>query len=123
MTKHRIKARTDRNELSIVKAIEKIPGVTVSRGHDDLLIGHQGRTFWIEVKDPNRVLNKNGTMHPKHVKDSQVDLLQGWTGHYAICWTLDDVLDVIGIAKNQNKLCGTCWLNSDDNDPRCICDT
>jgi len=122
MTKHRINARTDANEADMVKALEKIPGVTVSRGHDDILIGHKNRTYWVEVKDPKKTLNKNGTVKSGSIKKSQVYLLKNWKGHYQVCWTLDDVLDEIGIANNPDKLCGICWLSSDDNDPRCVCD-
>lgn len=121
MSKYRQAARTDVNQSEIVRKLRQVPGVSVSPDHDDLLVGYQGRTYWIEIKDPCRTLNKNGTMHRKQAKQSQIKLLREWSGQYAMCWTFEDVLDVIGIAKNPDKLCGHCWLESKDNDPRCVC--
>lgn len=122
MTKHRINARTDDNQSDIISELRKIPGVSVEPGHDDILVGYNGRTYWIEIKDPAKVLNKNGTMHPSKFKKSQIKLLETWKGHYDIAWTLWDVLNIIGISvKNKNRLCGHCWLKSENNDPSCKC--
>lgn len=42
MSKHRYAASVDKNQPEIVKALRKIPGVTVQVGMDDILIGRNG---------------------------------------------------------------------------------
>lgn len=42
MSKHRYSPRSDANQPEIVKALRKIPGVTVQVGMDDILIGRNG---------------------------------------------------------------------------------
>lgn len=114
--------RIDANQPEIVKSLRSIPGVTVKPDHDDIIVGYQGRTYWFEIKDPKKTLNKNGTVKPNAIKPSQVDMLNEYTGHYAIVWSLDDILDELGIKPNPDKLCGLCWLNSDDGSPICKCE-
>ncbi|RLI49791.1 hypothetical protein DRO61_04650 [Candidatus Bathyarchaeota archaeon] len=100
MSKHRQAARIDANEKEIVKALRKIPNVTVQQGHDDLLCGYKGVTYWFEIKDPDKVFNKDGGFKKGAIKPSQEKLLENWTGHYQIVWELDQILKAMGI-------CGT----------------
>ena len=51
-TKLRRAAKIDRNQGDIVSALRKIPGISVETGHDDILVGYKGRTWWFEVKAP-----------------------------------------------------------------------
>ena len=95
--KSRQTGRNDRNQPEIVKALRKITGVTVQTGHDDILIGYKGRTFWIEIKEPGAVSKRTGQVKESEIKPSQKDLRDNWMGHYSICWTLDQILDEIGI--------------------------
>lgn len=97
MSKFRRAAKIDANQPEIVKALRSIPGVSVEVGHDDILVGYQGKTHWIELKEPDAVSKRTGEIKPSSIKDSQHKLLQNYTGHYAICWSLDQVLAEIGI--------------------------
>ncbi len=50
---NRYDAKRDANEPEIVTALEHI-GATVKRHNEfDLLVGYKGRTFLMEVKNPN----------------------------------------------------------------------
>jgi hypothetical protein len=115
--------RIDANQPEIVKALRKISGVSVELDRDDIIVGYRGQTYWFEIKDPSKTMRKDGTVpdNDKHIKKSQKRMLEQFTGHYAIVWSLDDILDEMGIKSNPEKLCGTCWLNSPDDDPRCRC--
>ena len=89
MSKYRRAARIDGNQNDIVDALRSIDGVTVELGHDDILVGHNGVTYWYEVK-----------AGPKSViKPSQKKLLAEWTGHYEIVWSLDMILEDMGITQ------------------------
>jgi hypothetical protein len=88
-------AKIDSNQRDIVSALRKLPGVTVETGHDDILVGYGGRTFWIEIKHPDCISKKTGLILESEITDSERKRLNTWMGHYAICWTLDQVLDII----------------------------
>ncbi len=93
--------RIDSNQVAIVKALRKIPGVTVEAGHDDILVGHRGGTYWFEVKNPDCVSPKTGEIQPSKIKDSQYKLLRDWRGHYKIMHCLDQILTEIGLEVNK----------------------
>jgi len=84
--------KADANQPGIVEALEKIPGVTVQTGMDDILVGYKGKTFWFEVKIDEAHANANS----KTVRNQQ-KLAEEWKGHYSIIWTLDMILEDIGI--------------------------
>jgi len=83
-------ARVDGNQKAIVEALDCIPGVTVQPGHDDILVGYKGRTYWFECKIPGR---------EKKLRPSQAKLFAHWTGHYQIVSSLDEILLAIGVTK------------------------
>jgi len=89
--------RIDSNQVAIVKVLRKIPGVKVEVGHDDILVGHKGRTYWFEIKNPNCVSRKTGEILPRKIGAGQKKLLATWKGHYSIVWTLEQILDEIGL--------------------------
>jgi len=97
MSKHRQAARIDANQPAIVKALRDIAGVTVQLDMDDVIVGYKGVNYWYEIKDPEKVFNKDMTFKKGAIKDSQTKLLDEWTGHYKIVWSLDMILDDIGI--------------------------
>jgi hypothetical protein len=90
-------ARADKNEKEIVKALRTIPGVTVAVGHDDILVGYKGKTYWFEIKNPQRTKKKDGSLVEGSLKQSQQDLLDTWKGHYQVVHTLKEILEAIGI--------------------------
>ena len=99
MSNRRYAANVDAIQPDLVKALRKIPGVSVQVGHDDILIGISGRTYWIEIKEPGAVSKRTGEIRPSEIKDSQKKILNEWTGHYAICWNMEQILTEIGIIK------------------------
>lgn len=50
MSKYRQAAKVDRSQTAIVRQLRSIPGVTVEPGHDDVLCGWKGVTYWFEIK-------------------------------------------------------------------------
>ena len=80
---------TDSNQKDIVKALRAIPGVSCEIGHDDILVGYKGRSYWYELKA------KKPT--PSQIKPDQYRIWETWTGHYRIIWELDQILEDIGI--------------------------
>ena len=97
MSKHRQAAKVDSNQSGLVKSLRKIPGVTVYLDVDDILLGYKGVNYWYEIKDPDKAFNKDMTFKKGAIKDSQIKLLAEWKGHYKIVWSLDMILEDIGI--------------------------
>lgn len=100
MYKHRLAAKVDENQREIVKALRKIPGVTVEVGHDDILVGYKGLTYWFEIKRSDQV-KQNGEFKIGTIKPSQQKLLETWRGHYQIVWSVEQILIAIGMAEKR----------------------
>lgn len=91
-------ARIDDNQAEIVNALRKIPGVTVETGHDDIIVGHNGRSFWYEVKNPETCFLADGVTFKKGaIKQSQITIRESYTGHYKIVWSLEMILKDMGL--------------------------
>ena len=89
MSKHRWDAKNDTNQPEIVKALRKVPGLSVETGHDDILVGYNDKTYWYEIKES-----------PKStVKDSQYKLIKDFTGHYRFAFSVEDILQDIGVQR------------------------
>ena len=71
--------------------------MTVALEHEDFLVGYKGKTYWFECKNPDKILDKEGELRPDALKESQKLLLANWTGHYKVVWTLEQILEEIGI--------------------------
>ena len=84
MSKFRRAAKIDANQNDIVKELLAI-GYSVSVGHDDILVGAHGKTFWFEIK-----VSEKAT-----VQKTQKKLIKEWKGHYAIVWTTEMILKEI----------------------------
>lgn len=97
MSKYRKDARVDNNQKDIVENLEKIPGIKVATGHDDILVGFRKMTFWFEVKNPETAFKKNGELTANALKKSQKKLLNDWSGHYSVVSTVEEILKEIGI--------------------------
>ena len=96
MSKFRRAARVDENQSDLVKALRRIPGVTVEVGHDDILVGHKEETYWFEVKRQDEV-RRDGTLKARALKNSQKRLSREWSGHYRVVWSLEQILEDIGL--------------------------
>jgi hypothetical protein len=90
MSKFRRAAKIDANQSEIVKDLRKI-GYSVELNHDDILVGHAGKTYWFELKTGPKAA----------VKESQKKLLENWTGHYSIVWTTEMIIKEIRSAQNN----------------------
>jgi hemin uptake protein HemP len=88
--KPRIRAKVDANQADIVAALRAIPGVSVVVGHDDILVGHHGQTYWYEIK------NRAGR---NTLQKSQIHLEESWQGHYRVVHDIDDILEDMGIGR------------------------
>lgn len=88
MSKHRQAAKVDRNQSNIVKELRQIPGIKVIVGHDDILVGCRGKTYWYEIKASGK----------SDIKKSQKNLINNFTGHYKIVWTIEQILSDIGVS-------------------------
>lgn len=88
--------KIDGNQNGIVRDLRSIPGVTVETDHDDIIVGFRGQTYWYELKTPDKV-GKNGRIRPSALEPSQVDLLRDFTGHYRVVWSLEQILDDLGM--------------------------
>lgn len=86
----------DDNQQSIVQTLRAIPGVTVEPGHDDILVGYKGNTYWYEIKRPD-MRRKDGGWKAKALKPSQIKLQSDWRGHYRIVCDVAEILDDLGI--------------------------
>lgn len=87
MSRNRRVKRTDANQPEIVKSLRQISGVTVHLDVDDILVGYKGKTYWFEIKESPKA----------NVQPSQIELQANWKGHYKIVWSLDMILEDIGI--------------------------
>jgi len=98
MSRRYRRANIDTAQKPICAVLQSIPGVTVALGHNDVLVGYQGRTYWYEIKS-RRALRKDGTLGLKDRKttDKQQALLAAWRGHYRIVSTVEEILRDLGI--------------------------
>ena len=92
MGKHRQAAKIDNSQSDIVSALRQIPGVEVEVGHDDILVGFRGYTFWYELKNPEDVSPKTGEIIPSKITGSEKRRLEHFTGHYRIVWSIDQIM-------------------------------
>jgi len=90
MSKYRRAAKIDANQPEIVKELRRL-GYSVEVGHDDILVGHNGKTYWYEIKEPGAV-GKNGNIRESEKKDSQKKLEAEYKGHYRIVWNIEQIL-------------------------------
>ena len=98
MSKWRQAAKVDANQAGIVKQLRRL-GYSVSLGHDDILVGANGKSYWFEIKDPDKALSKKtGELLDSALKPSQMDLMNHWKGHYRVVWTLEQILADIAIS-------------------------
>ncbi len=95
MSKYRQAARVDDNQAEIVRQLRRISGITVELGHDDILVGYKGKTYWFEIKDPKKTLKKNGEWKSGAIKDSQIKLALKWRGHYEIVHNAEQILKIL----------------------------
>lgn len=84
--------RIDDSQRAIVKALRALQGITVELGHDDILVGYRGSTYWYEVKSGRAVSKKTGKILDSAKKPDQVRLENEFTGHYKIVFHVEQIL-------------------------------
>jgi len=97
MSKYRQAARVDDNQREIVSSLEKIPGVNVALGKDDIFVGHNGFNYWYEIKNPDKKLKRKDGFVKGAIKDGQAKLRREWPGHYRIISSLEEILEDMGL--------------------------
>ena len=96
MSRFGYRARVDDNQQSIIEQLRG-RGISVEPRHDDLLVGYMGRTFWFELKNPERCFKADGVTFAKGaIKESQSKIRSTWRGHYSVVTELDQILKQIG---------------------------
>ena len=87
--------RTDANQAEIVQAL-RMAGCTVhslhavGHGCPDLLVGHGGRNYLLEIKAANGRL-----------RQSQERWIEAWRGQVAVTRSVEDALVAIGILEDM----------------------
>ncbi len=94
MSKHRRAARVDANQNEIVSGLLKL-GISVELGHDDVICGYNGKTYWYELKNPNTVSKKTGKILESAKKDDQKRLEAEFKGHYKIVSNIEEIVNEI----------------------------
>ena len=89
LSNHRRAAKVDKNQNDIVKALRKVPGVSVVLDVNDILVGYDGKTYFYEIKETPK----------SEVKDSQYRLIKEFKGHYRFAFSVQDILQDIGIER------------------------
>ena len=102
MSKYRQAARVDSNQQKIVHILRRLPGVTVEVGHDDILVGVAGSTYWFELKTL-KCVGKDGKIRESEITDSEKDRRANWRGHYSIVSSLEEIMIEIGLTKEKEK--------------------
>jgi hypothetical protein len=87
--------RIDNNQNEIVKQLRQIPGISVEVGHDDILVGYRGKTYWYEIKDPDTVSPKTKEVRPSAITESEKKRRDTFKGHYEIVWNIDQIISEI----------------------------
>jgi hypothetical protein len=91
----RRRGKIDRNQVEIVRALRKIGAsvqslADIGQGCPDLLVGHRGRNFVLEVKDGLAVPSKRKLTPDEMVWHSQ------WCGNVFIVSSAEEALKLLG---------------------------
>jgi hypothetical protein len=93
----RLKAKKDGNQTEVVNTLRKYPGVTVAvtsqlgKGFCDIIVGFRNKNYLIELKDGSKPPSA------RKLTPDEIRFRDCWTGHYAVCKNIDEVLKEIGI--------------------------
>jgi hypothetical protein len=83
--------KIDKNQNQIVNDLRDM-GFSVELDKDDILVGKNGITDWIEIKEKSP-FGKKGKLTKGFIKDSQYKILWNYTGQYNICWKVEQILN------------------------------
>jgi len=87
--------RTDSNHAEIIKALRKIPNLSVfsthevGKGFPDIVIGYKGINYLIEIKDGKKSPSQ------RKLTDAELDFHLSWNGQIDTIKNLDELLQII----------------------------
>jgi len=87
--------RTDSNHAEIIKALRKIPNLSVfsthevGKGFPDIVIGYKGINYLIEIKDGKKPPSA------RKLTDAELDFHLSWNGQIDTIKNLDELLQII----------------------------
>jgi len=99
MRANRKAARVDTNQSGIISRLLQI-GASVEEDHDDIIVGYRGRSYWYEIKNPNK-LKKNGEWQKGALRESQLELLKTFKGHYRVITTFEEIFEEITTRQSE----------------------
>lgn len=91
--------RRDKNHAAIRDQLRKVPGVSVADtgdvggGFPDLVVGYRNRNWLVEVKDGSKPPSQ------RKLTPDQFSFFENWQGQVAKVNSLDEALELIGLAK------------------------
>lgn len=90
----RKKARVDANQKEIVQQLRKLDISVLhthqlGKGAPDLILGYRNENYLIELKDGSK------TKAQQKLTQDELEFQAKWTGNYAVCNSLDEILKVI----------------------------
>lgn len=76
-------------------------GISVMQTDEvDLICGWRNQNFLFELKNPEKLFKADGvTFRKGAIKESQSKLRATWQGNYNIVWSIDQILNKMGIVK------------------------
>lgn len=88
------RAKVDANQPEIIEALRKAgcsvqPLHTIGKGVPDLLVGHRGRNYLLELKDGEKCPSA------RKLTEDQVAWHQGWRGQVIVIETTEEALHFI----------------------------
>jgi hypothetical protein len=93
-------ANRDKGERLIVSALRSSGASVAFWGEDgapDLVVGHQGRVFLLEVKAPLGPRGGSRSADGQHLNQKQERWHAAWKGHVAVVRSVTDALAAVGI--------------------------
>lgn len=102
MSKNFTFEKPDKNEADIINKLSDIPGIKVYSKYNDLIIGYEKVTVWVEIKNPETACNKDGSYNSKAFTDKQKKIKQEFTGCRIIAKSFNEVVE--GMAKHFSDI-------------------
>ena len=97
MSARRFAANVDKSQKEIVRQLIEM-GATVEPGHDDILVGFMGLTFWFEIKTPStkaRTPMKPRGFSMRKTEEKQQALRDRWRGQLDKVCTFEQCREII----------------------------
>lgn len=88
-----MKKKTDKNQKEIISTLRAVGASVVDtsavgRGFPDIVVGYKGRTYLIEIKNPDT----KGKLNAR-----QIEFKHQWAGHYSVVDSAKSAIQVLGI--------------------------